>query len=99
MCVPRAREQDLCLCTRHACVCPCARGINPTTSSYDGRMQQPSDDQQPSDADLQEQLILTQALFSIAHESEEAEIVRLAMSALVNTQAGLDYLHVHSFNV
>lgn len=61
-------------------------------------MQQPSE-QQPSDADLQEQLILTQALFAVAHESEEAEIVRLAMSALVNTQAGLDYLHVHPFNV
>lgn len=57
------------------------------------------DTDSPASADLQETLILTQALFAIAHESEEAEIVRLAISALTNTQAGLDYLRVHPFNV
>jgi hypothetical protein len=56
-------------------------------------------DNPPNDTDLQELLILTQALVAIAHESEEAEIVRLAVSALTNTQAGLDYLRVHPFNV
>lgn len=49
--------------------------------------------------DLGEQLVLLEALFAIAHESGEAEIVRLAMSALVNTEAGLGYLSVHTFNV
>lgn len=49
--------------------------------------------------DLGDQLILLEALFAIAHESGEAEIVRLAMSALVNTDAGLTYLSAHRFEV
>lgn len=48
---------------------------------------------------LDEQLILLEALFAIAHETGEAEIVRLAMSALVNTDAGLAYLGAHRFEV
>ena len=39
-------------------------------------------------ADLGEQLVLVEALFDIAHESGEAEIVRTALSALINTEAG-----------
>jgi hypothetical protein len=50
-------------------------------------------------ADLSEQLILIEALFAIAHESNEAEMVRVAMAALTNTQAGLTYLSAHPFNV
>lgn len=55
----------------------------------------------PSDptSDLGEQLVLIEAIFAIAHESNDAEIVRLAMSALVNTSAGLTYLSAHPFNV
>lgn len=49
--------------------------------------------------DLSDQLVLLEALFAIAHESREAEIVRVAMSALVNTDAGLTYLSGHRFNV
>lgn len=49
--------------------------------------------------DISEQLILIEALFAIAHETTEAEIVRVAMAALLNTEAGLTYLSAHPFNV
>lgn len=49
--------------------------------------------------DLGEQLIMMEALFTIVHESNEAEIVRLAMSALCNTSAGLTYLSAHPLTV
>lgn len=52
-----------------------------------------------STSDLGEQLVLLQALFTIVHESSEAEIVRLAMSALTNTSAGLTYLSAHPLTV
>jgi hypothetical protein len=51
------------------------------------------------EADLSEQLVLVQALYNIAHESEEAEIVRLAVAAMTNTTVGLTYLQAHPFNV
>lgn len=55
---------------------------------------------EPTDApDLAEQLVLVEALMAIAHESNDAEIVRLAFSALVNTDAGLTYLGAHPFRV
>ena len=41
---------------------------------------------------LTEQLQLVQALVNIAQESEEAETVRLAMAALMNTEAGRTYM-------
>lgn len=44
---------------------------------------------------LQDALILVEALYEIAVESEEVDIVRRAMSALTVTQAGLVYLRQH----
>jgi hypothetical protein len=41
---------------------------------------------------LTDQLKLVQALHNIAAESEEAETVRLAAGALMNTEAGRQYL-------
>lgn len=41
---------------------------------------------------LQDQLILVEALYSIATESEEAEVVRVAFSALTSTEGGRAYL-------
>ena len=55
--------------------------------------------QQQADADLSEQLVLVQALMAIAHESDEAEIVRVAFSAILNTQVGLTYLQAHPFTI
>lgn len=54
---------------------------------------------EPTTTDLGEQLVIIEALFAIAHESMEAEIVRVAMAALVNTEAGLAYLSAHPFNL
>jgi hypothetical protein len=51
------------------------------------------------DADLSEQLILVQALCNVAAESEDAEIVRIAVSALLATQIGMTYLQAHPFKV
>ena len=53
----------------------------------------------PDTDTLSDQLVLLEALFAIAHESEEAEVVRLAMSALINTGSGLTYLSAHPFQV
>lgn len=48
---------------------------------------------------MTEHLQLTQALYAIAQESEEAETVKLAMSALTNTEAGRAYLAANPFVV
>ena len=40
-------------------------------------------------------LILVEALWNIAHDSEEAASVKEAVAALTNTSAGLDYLSIH----
>lgn len=44
---------------------------------------------------MSEQLVLIEALFTVVHESNEAEVVRVALAALVATQAGLSYLSTH----
>ena len=54
---------------------------------------------QSDTADLGEQLVFIEALYNIAHESNEAEIVRVAMAALTNTTAGITYLQAHNFNL
>lgn len=54
---------------------------------------------QQQEADLTEQLVLLQALYNIAHESEEAEIVRIAVAALLATQAGTVFLQAHPFTI
>jgi hypothetical protein len=51
------------------------------------------------DADLSEQLVLVQALTNIAYESNEAEIVRIAVSALLATGIGNEYLRAHPLKV
>lgn len=45
--------------------------------------------------DPSETLILVEALWNIAHDSEEASSVKEAVAALTNTEAGLDYLRAH----
>lgn len=55
--------------------------------------------QQQADADLSEQLVLVEALMAIAHESEEAEIVRVAFSGILNTEVGRVYLTAHPFTI
>lgn len=44
---------------------------------------------------MRDLLILTEALYTILQESEEAETVRVAVGALTNTQAGMAYLQKH----
>lgn len=46
---------------------------------------------------MTDQLQLTQALYAIAQESDEAETVKLAMSALTNTETGRNYLAANPF--
>lgn len=48
---------------------------------------------------LTDQLQMTQALYAIAQESDEAETVKLAMSALTNTDTGRQYLAANPFVV
>lgn len=45
----------------------------------------------PEEDVMTETLVLVTALHNIANESEDAEIVRTAMSALMNTEAGRRY--------
>lgn len=42
-----------------------------------------------------DQLILLEALYEIALSSGEAEMVRVSMSALTRTRAGLGFLSTH----
>lgn len=44
---------------------------------------------------MSEQHTMLAALHEIAMQSEEAETVRIAMSALTGTGSGLRYLHLH----
>lgn len=44
---------------------------------------------------MQDNLKLLETLHEIASSSSEAEIVRMAMSALTNTPTGLQFLQVH----
>lgn len=44
---------------------------------------------------MDEQTKMLDALFEIAMSSDEAETVRIAMSVLTGTEAGLNYLRVH----
>lgn len=46
-----------------------------------------------------EQIRLLGALHEIASDSEDAEIVRVAMSALTSTNCGLNYLITHPLKV
>lgn len=55
-------------------------------------------DDMAQDEMMQDTLILVEALFAIAHESEEAETVRLAFGALSNSAAGMSYLRSHPLN-
>jgi hypothetical protein len=48
---------------------------------------------------LTDQLVLVQALHNIASESDDAEDIRMAMSALTNTEAGRTYLATNPLNV
>ena len=48
---------------------------------------------------LQDSLVLVEALYEIALESEEADIVRQCMTALTNTEAGIVYLRAHPFTL
>lgn len=51
----------------------------------------------PTDLDemITEQLKLVEALHHIASESEDGDIVRYAMGALINTHAGQIYLNAN----
>lgn len=44
---------------------------------------------------MSDQLILVQALHQVVCESEEAEVVRIAVGALTNSTVGLQYLSSH----
>ena len=44
---------------------------------------------------LFDQLKLVESLYTVALESQESEIVRVAFAALVNTEAGRAYLASH----
>lgn len=44
---------------------------------------------------IKDTLILCQALYSVVLDSEEVEIVRIALSALTNTEVGQSYLRAH----
>lgn len=56
-------------------------------------------DSSDNDTDLvSDSLVLVEALYAIAHESEEAETVRLAIAALTNTASGMSYLRTHPIN-
>lgn len=48
---------------------------------------------------LTDQLVLVQALHNIAQESDDSEDIRMAMSALTNTEAGRTYLAHNPINV
>lgn len=55
------------------------------------------DEETKSEA-MDDSLKLVEALHTIAVESEEADIVRIAMSALTNTNMGRSYLYAHPIN-
>jgi hypothetical protein len=48
---------------------------------------------------MQDQLIMVTALYNIAHESDDAEIVRTAAAALMNTEAGRAYTAINPINL
>jgi hypothetical protein len=44
---------------------------------------------------MSEQMTMLEALHEIAMSSPDAEMVRVAMSALTRTEAGVNYLRLH----
>jgi hypothetical protein len=48
---------------------------------------------------MQDQLVMVSALHAIAADSEDAETVRTAAAALMNTQAGRNYVAINPINI
>lgn len=48
---------------------------------------------------MQDQLIMVTALREIAAESDDAEIVRTASAALMNTEAGRNFVAINPINL
>lgn len=48
---------------------------------------------------LQDQLVMVSALHAIAADSEDAETVRTAAAALMNTQAGRNFVAINPINI
>lgn len=49
--------------------------------------------------DQQQLLIMTQALYEIVQSSGDVEMIRIALSALTNTEAGMSYLRVNPIKI
>jgi hypothetical protein len=55
-----------------------------------------SDEQVDATAEMMsEQVVMLEALHEVAMSSGDAEMVRVAMSALTRTEAGVNYLRLH----